>query len=110
MYEERVSPANWRELNSTTETHGLLAASYPARVQEVVGHPFLGFSAEAVKQLALKGLKQSYFDLGPQQVTRAGRYHFMCTRNHAFSNRDQKGAITVTDPPNRKCAVWCGVL
>ena len=34
-----------------------------------------------------------YFDLGAQKVTEAGVFHYMCTRNNNFSNRDQKGQI-----------------
>lgn len=38
----------------------------------------------------------TYFDLGLRTVTcPAGIYHYMCTRNNNFSNRDQKGRIVV---------------
>jgi hypothetical protein len=36
-----------------------------------------------------------YFDLGPRQITSAGVYHYMSTRNNNFSNRDQKGEIVI---------------
>ncbi len=36
----------------------------------------------------------TYFDLGPRKVTRAGIFHYLCTRNNNFSNRSQKGRIT----------------
>ena len=35
------------------------------------------------------------FDLGPRQVTRSGTYHYMSTRNNAFSNRSHKGKLVV---------------
>ena len=35
------------------------------------------------------------FDLGPRQVTRTGTYHYMSTRNNAFSNRSHKGKLVV---------------
>lgn len=37
-----------------------------------------------------------YFDLGPRKVTQLGTYHYVCTRNNNFSNRDQKGRIMVS--------------
>ncbi|ESO95665.1 hypothetical protein LOTGIDRAFT_231896 [Lottia gigantea] len=40
----------------------------------------------------------TYFDLGPIKAPQSvGVYHYMCTRNNAFTNRDQKGRIFVTD-------------
>ena len=39
----------------------------------------------------------TYYDLGPRKVTRAGTYHYMCTRNNNFSNRSQKGKMMVTN-------------
>ncbi|KAL4227007.1 hypothetical protein ACF0H5_014983 [Mactra antiquata] len=38
-----------------------------------------------------------HFDLGPRQVSQLGTYHYVCTRNNNFSNRDQKGRILVSD-------------
>lgn len=38
----------------------------------------------------------TYFDLGPRQITQAGVFHYMCTRNNAFSNRSQKGKLVVS--------------
>ena len=37
----------------------------------------------------------TYFDMKPRKVTDLGTYHYMCTRNNNFSNRSQKGKITV---------------
>ncbi|XP_057296382.1 protein DD3-3-like isoform X2 [Hydractinia symbiolongicarpus] len=39
----------------------------------------------------------TYFDLPPRKITRAGDYHYMCTRNNNFSNRGQKGKIVVSE-------------
>eukprot|EP00937_MAST-01D_sp_MAST-1D-sp2_P001635 g1635.t1 len=37
----------------------------------------------------------AYFNHPPVKMTRPGTFHFMSTRNNAFSNREQKGWITV---------------
>ena len=37
----------------------------------------------------------TYFDLGPKKVTERGTYHYMCSRNNNFTNRNQKGKIVV---------------
>jgi len=51
----------------------------------------------------------TYFDAGPQQVTQNGIYHYLCTRNNNFSNRDQKGTIVVTDYSSTYSAIgWNG--
>ena len=39
----------------------------------------------------------TYFDLGPKKVTGSGTYHYMSTRNNNFSNRSQKGRITISN-------------
>jgi hypothetical protein len=36
-----------------------------------------------------------YFDGGAQRMNNTGTFHYMSTRNHNFSNRDQKGIIYV---------------
>ena len=42
----------------------------------------------------------TYFDIGFHAVTSpAGVYHFLCTRNNNFSNRDQKGRVIVLSEP-----------
>jgi len=38
----------------------------------------------------------TYFDLGPRKMTQNGVFHYVCTRNNAFSNRSQKGWLYVT--------------
>ena len=37
-----------------------------------------------------------YFDLGPRKVDQVGTYHYVCTRNNDFTNRDQKARIMVS--------------
>ncbi|ESO86737.1 hypothetical protein LOTGIDRAFT_176904, partial [Lottia gigantea] len=37
----------------------------------------------------------TYFNLGAIKAPDAGTYHYMCTRNNAFTNRDQKGRLHV---------------
>jgi len=37
-----------------------------------------------------------YFDGGVMRMNKTGTFHYMSTRNHNFSNRDQKGIIYVT--------------
>jgi len=39
----------------------------------------------------------TYFDLGVRQITTNGIFHYMCTRNDNFSNRNQKGKIVVSN-------------
>lgn len=71
---------------------------------------FLGWSNRTLIQLATLGAPGgqfggdmdefddagTYFDLGPQLVSKMGIYNYMCTRNNNFSNRSQKGIIVVT--------------
>jgi len=37
-----------------------------------------------------------YFNAGLVKMNRTGTFNYMSTRNHSFSNRDQKGIIYVT--------------
>ena len=39
----------------------------------------------------------TYFDIGALQLNKPGVYTYISTRNNDFSNRDQKGVITVLD-------------
>ncbi len=41
----------------------------------------------------------TYFDLTPKKITDSGVFHYFCTRNNNFSNRDQKGRIIVYENP-----------
>ncbi|KAL5014548.1 hypothetical protein ScPMuIL_008818 [Solemya velum] len=69
---------------------------------------FLGLPSSDLKNLAYLGTMNKndqsggqlddadpYFDLGLRNVTNTGTFHYMCTRNNDFSNRDQKGRIIV---------------
>jgi hypothetical protein len=38
----------------------------------------------------------NYFDAGLVQMSTSGTYNYMSTRNNAFTNRSQKGAVTIT--------------
>ena len=38
----------------------------------------------------------TYMDLGPRKMTSAAVYRYLCTRNNNFTNRSQKGKVTVT--------------
>jgi len=39
----------------------------------------------------------AYFDAGLVPLTKTGTYHFLSTRNNAFTNRGQKGSITIQE-------------
>eukprot|EP01103_Thecamoeba_quadrilineata_P015723 TRINITY_DN5053_c2_g1_i1.p1 TRINITY_DN5053_c2_g1~~TRINITY_DN5053_c2_g1_i1.p1 ORF type:complete len:653 (-),score=114.71 TRINITY_DN5053_c2_g1_i1:131-1843(-) len=43
-----------------------------------------------------------YFDGGLVQMNQNGTFRYMCSRNNDFSNRDQKGKLTVVDPNQRQ--------
>ncbi|XP_072025682.1 protein DD3-3-like [Amphiura filiformis] len=82
--------------------YGHFGRSYP---QEIMNSTFAGFTIETMTNMAVTQPNQfrgemselddagTYFDLGPQKVTQAGTYHYMCTRNNNFSNRSQKGRL-----------------
>ncbi|XP_061187895.1 protein DD3-3-like [Saccostrea echinata] len=84
--------------------YGKYGVNYPAHA---VNSSFLGLSQEDLLHLAFNSpghfggeLSQlddagTYFDLGLRMISQEGTYHYMCTRNNDFSNRDQKGRITV---------------
>ncbi|XP_013392086.1 protein DD3-3 [Lingula anatina] len=44
---------------------------------------------------------KAYYDVGPLQFAKEGVFHFMCTRNNAFTNRSQKGRIIVRDASSK---------
>lgn len=51
----------------------------------------------------------TYFDLGPRKVTRTGVYHYLCTRNNNFTNRSQKGRISLVEDFIRSARIgWNG--
>jgi hypothetical protein len=103
-------------------TEGQWGNSYPSRVDGIApfdgnalnmtaSKNFLGFSFHdmlALATLASVGGQfggdmdelddaGTYFDLGLRQAIMNGIYHYLCTRNNNFSNRSQKGKITVSD-------------
>jgi hypothetical protein len=92
------------------DTVGHWGNSYPARID--TGASFFGLSWDEMYALALAGSPEeggqnggelselddagTYFDLGPKKATDLGVYHYLCTRNNNFSNRDQKAKIVVS--------------
>jgi len=85
-------------LNST----GLLTANQPALINQST---FLNLPREDLRRLAASGINtdpqllnaSAYFDLGTRLISTdsIGVLHYVSTRNNDFSNRDQKGRITV---------------
>lgn len=95
--------------------YGHYGVNYPMHLNIVT---FLGFSRGDMETLAFLDPGQfrgemselddagTYFDLGLRSVTSAvGIYHYMCTRNNNFSNRDQKGRIIVYAHPVAHAAI-----
>lgn len=80
--------------------------SYPAPLSNVT---FLNLTKDDLMRLATSGNKNkpdpllnqagTYFDLQPRKITKIGVYHYLCTRNNNFSNRNQKGKIVVSKFP-----------
>ncbi len=93
--------------DTVPKTYGVYAANYPSNI--VKDTPFLGLSFDDLYALATTqmpggqfggSLAQmndagTYFDLGPRALAVEGIWHYMCTRNNAFTNRGQKGKIVV---------------
>ncbi|KAK7102363.1 protein DD3-3-like [Littorina saxatilis] len=95
--------------------YGHWGVNYPMHLNNVT---FLGLDRKSLETLAFLDPGQfrgemselddagTYFDLGLHSVTSpAGIYHFMCTRNNNFSNRDQKGRIIVYMHPMAQSAI-----
>lgn len=83
-------------------TFGHYGNNYPVKIED---SKFLGLSKPLLTKLAFSSdgavdvnlnNATAYYDLGPQQVSQVGTYHYVCTRNNNFSNRDQKGRIQVS--------------
>jgi len=97
--------------NTALPTTGHWGNSYPDSIDGTVN--LAGFSYDVMMMLALDGApglgyqtggemselddSGTYFDAGPQKATAKGIYHYLCTRNNNFSNRDQKAKIVVSD-------------
>jgi hypothetical protein len=52
-------------------------------------------SEQDVTNCALLNAAEPYFDGGVFKMNKTGIFHYMSTRNHNFTNRDQKGSLTV---------------
>ncbi|CAL1539911.1 unnamed protein product [Lymnaea stagnalis] len=90
--------------NSNAEVYGHFGVNYPMKAENST---LLGLSPEDALTLAFVNPGQfrgevselddagTYFNLPPRKVTQKGTYHYMCTRNNNFSNRDQKGKVVV---------------
>jgi len=77
---------------------GHFQTNFPTRIDDQsdsINAPFMGYQYDELRRLALEGIYNPYFDLGPRQVTRVGLWHYMSTRNNNFTNRGQKGLIIV---------------
>lgn len=88
--------------------YGQLGRSYPAHLE---ASPFLGFPNRVRQKLAiLKGVNtnggelselddsSTFANFPPMEITKTGFFNYLCTRNNNFSNRSQKGKITVVEP------------
>jgi plastocyanin len=92
-------------------TVGHWGNSYPERIDGDIS--FAGFDYDTMMMLALNGApglgyqfggemselddSATYFDSGPLKTSVNGYYHYLCTRNNNFSNRDQKAKLVVSD-------------
>jgi len=75
---------------------GAWKQSYPARIDDTAPTAnFMGLSFETKRALARAGIYTPHVDVGPVQVLDRGVFNYICTRNHAFTNRDQKAQIRV---------------
>lgn len=94
-------------------TFGHYGNSYPDKISDDATESgnFLGLGKKDLMHLAILDNMQyggemselddagTYFDLGPKKCQKHGFYNYMCTRNNNFSNRSQKGRITVNGVP-----------
>jgi len=55
-----------------------------------------GNAEENVQNCGKLNAASQYFDGGVLKMNKTGTFHYMNTRNHNFSNRDQKGIVYVT--------------
>lgn len=86
--------------------------SYPAPLTNIT---FLNLTKDDLIKLASSGSTNqpdpllnkasTYFDLQPRKITQSGIYHYLCTRNNNFSNRNQKGKIVVSKFPTQYKAI-----
>jgi len=111
------------QLSTSPLTKGSFADYYPGRIDNTTWQ-FLGLSQSDLVQLGFltpPGGGQfgghmdqlddagTYFDLGPRKITAQGIYHYLCTRNNNFSNRNQAAKIVVSSASVTTGAVgWNG--
>jgi len=91
-----------------TVTNGQWGRSYPGHLDsDSENHvPFLGMPKKAIERIAsLVGISANggelselddagpWVDGGIWEITKAGIFNYLCTRNNNFSNRSQKGKI-----------------
>merc|ERR550519_987847 len=81
-------------------THGGFGTNYPANIKM---HPILGLDKATAMHLAQAPPGNRMDNVGTYVNTEAfeaknpGTWHYMCTRNNAFTNRSQKGKIIVAE-------------
>jgi len=101
-YEQGEGTSSFTEVGHWTR-------NYPGDISRPDGSGrLLNFSYEDCYRLAVPGVYSAYFDLGLRQIVNANvnhTYHYYGTRNNNFSNRGQKGMITVLPPANGSPAV-----
>lgn len=98
--------------------YGHYGNNYPMHLDNAT---FLGLSREDRENLAFNApgafggeLSQlddagPYYNLGIRRISQLGTYHYVCTRNNDFSNRDQKGRIFVSNSRTMTEAIgWMG--
>uniref|UniRef100_A0A0B7ALW1 Protein DD3-3 n=3 Tax=Arion vulgaris TaxID=1028688 RepID=A0A0B7ALW1_9EUPU len=100
--------------NNNKENYGHFGVNNPMAIENAT---FLSLSSDDALTLAFVNPGQfrgevselddagTYFNLLPRKVTQKGTYKYMSTRNNNFSNRDQKGKITVTSTPYKTEAI-----
>lgn len=118
----QLKPRNFPEGNGVQfgpgRVYGHFGNNYP---DHLTNSSFLGLSRTDVGHLAMNSPGQfggelsqlddagPYFDMGLRKVSQTGTYHYMCTRNNDFSNRDQKGRVTVYPYPQQFTSIgWTG--
>jgi hypothetical protein len=81
---------------------GAIRQSYPSRIDDnAITADLMGQGMNVKKALARAGIYTPHVDIGPLQAINNGIFNYICTRNHAFTNRDQKGRIVVSaEGPN----------
>lgn len=95
-----LAPAVYWEAGEGNDTRftsiGHWTRNYPARIDSWQGR-FLNFSFADAWRLAVPALNSAYNNLGLRQITCNANttYHYIGTRNNNFSNRGQKGILTI---------------